>query len=255
MKGRTERRYCEVSCRDSLRHFDTNKVSLREKNFESTTNLKLLKRKQQRIMFVALFSLVVVLSLVYYMVTRSDYVTLVIKVQAPDDDARTFITGVDGEGYGDEDGGWAMLQLAPSYSFGVRFVNVFVPHGARIKDAYVELYSVGTPGHDHPNCRIYCDASDNAVNFSVCGVLDRCGRVYTTNFTRWNETVSYGKWVKTPSIAAQIQEVVNRKNWTSGNAVVVLFISEGIRGYSATFQNYENGYPARLHIVFEKERD
>ena len=35
--------------------------------------------------------------------------------------------------------------------FGVRFTNVNIPHGVKIKEAYVELFSIGTPGHDHPN--------------------------------------------------------------------------------------------------------
>ena len=209
---------------------------------------------RRRLFVFGFISVILVASAAYYVYTQPNYVKVVFKISSPHDDARTFITNIGDEGYGDEDGGWAMLQLAPSYSFGVRFVNVSVPHGARIKNAYVELYSLGTPGHDHPNCRIYCDDSDDAVNFSVKGVLDRCGRNYTENFTRWNETVPYGKWVRTPSIAAQIQEIVDRENWTSGNAIAVLFVSEGLRGYSATFQNYENGYPARLHIVFENEQ-
>ncbi|HEC82155.1 MAG TPA: hypothetical protein ENI42_07035 [Thermoplasmatales archaeon] len=234
----------------SLRHNYSSSLVIMKKNKKNNWRMK---RRRKMLVFGFVFTILLV-SVAYYAFTRPNYVTLTVEVSSPHDDARTFITTVGDEGYGDEDGGWAMLQLAPSYSFGVRFVNVTVPHGAKVKDAYVELYSVGTPGHDHPNCRIYCDASDNADNFSVRGVLDRCGRVYTENFTRWNETVSYGKWIKTPSIAPQVQEVINRENWTSGNAIAVLFVSEGLRGYSATFQNYENGYPARLHIVFEKKR-
>ena len=211
-------------------------------------------KKKKTIRSILLLISIAVVFFTIYMLTRPEYIVLMREVSAPDDDARTFITSIGENGYGNEDGGWATLQLSPSYSFGVRFTNITIPQGAKIKKAYVELYSIGTPGHCHPNCRIYCDASDNAVNFSVTGVLDICGRVYTNSFTRWNKTVAYGRWVRTPSITAQIQEIVNRKNWTSGNAIAVLFVSEGLRGYSAAFQNYENGYPARLYIVFEKEK-
>jgi len=229
---------------------EKNSVKKKKSSYKQRKSKYITKR---RILLVVIVSAVVILSLMYYEFTRSKDIKLIISVSSPEDDARTFTTDNNELGFGNEDGGWAMLQLAPSYSFGVRFVNVTLPDNAKIKDAYVELYSVGTPGIDHPNCRIYCDASANAVNFSVKGVLDRCGRNYTTNFTIWNETVPYGKWIRTPSITAQIREVINRENWTSGNAIAVLFVSEGLRGYSATFQNFENGYPARLHIIYEKE--
>lgn len=167
------------------------------------------------------------------------------------DDGRTFTVEHSEKGYGNEDGKWATLQLSSSYSFGVRFTNVAIPNDAKIKAAYVELYSVGTPGHRYPNCRIYCDDVDNAVNFSTFGVLNISGRIYTQSYEIWNATVPYGEWVKTPSIVAPVQEVIDRENWASGNSLAVLFVSEELMEYSASFQNYENGFPARLYVEWE----
>lgn len=166
------------------------------------------------------------------------------------DNVRTFAVYQNGNltGFGNENGSWALLQLSPSYSFGVKFDDIKINQGAEIKTAYILLYSVGTPVNRNPNCKIYCDDTDNAVNFSEKGVLDICGRNYTDNYILWNDTIEFEKWEKTPSLVAPIQEVINRKNWDSGNSIAFLFISEGKLGYSAVFQNFENGYPAKLYV-------
>jgi len=166
------------------------------------------------------------------------------------DNARTFAVYDNGNliGSGNENGSWALLQLSPSYSFGVKFNNIDIKQGAEIKTAYILLYSVGTPMNRYPNCKIYCDNTDNAVNFSEIGVLNISGRKYTINYALWNETVEFEKWVKTPSLVSPIQEVINRKNWKPGNSIAFLFITEGKLDYSATFQNFENGYPPKLYV-------
>lgn len=172
-------------------------------------------------------------------------------VNSEHDDARTFTTNSD-TGYGNEDGKWAILQLSPSYSFGVRFTNVTIPRYALIKTAYIELYSIGTPNHRHPVCRIYCDDVDNASNFtSTIGVLNISGRVYTSRYSDWNTTVPFAKWVSTPSLVDPMQEVIDRQNWNPGNAIAFLFVSKGTLDCAAAFQNYENGQPAKLYVEWE----
>lgn len=172
------------------------------------------------------------------------------EVNEEPDNARTFAVYTDGilTGFGNENGTWALLQLSSSYSFGVKFDNITIDQCAKIKTAYIDLYSVGTPNNRHPNCKIYCDDMDNAVNFVEKGVLDISGRIYTENYTLWNETVEFLKWTKTPSLVNPVQEVINRRNWVAGNSIAFLFITEGLFEYSATFQNFENGYPAKLYI-------
>ena len=181
--------------------------------------------------------------------TKSKYNESVFEIQNPDDDARTFTVENTEIGYGNEDGAWATNQLSPSYNFGLRFTNVSIPKNVTIHEAWVELYSVGTPGLDRPNCKIYCDNSSNSSEFSdSIGVLNVTGRNYTNAFSIWNETADYGVWVKTPLINTQIKEVMNNLNWSQGNPITVLFVSNGLKFYSAAFQNYESGYPAKLFI-------
>ena len=211
-----------------------------------------MKAFRKNIMMIASILIVVVVLVVFSQIDFSDNSFSDIYMVSDDhDDGRTFTVEGSEKGYDNEDGDWAFLQLSPSYSFGVRFTNVSIPRGSKIKEAYLELYSIGTPGHQHPNCRIYCDNVDDAVNFSVLGVLNISGRIYTSNYELWNNTVPYDVWVKTPGFVASVQEVIDRINWTSGNSIAVLFVSEGLYGYSAAFQNFENGYPARLYVEWE----
>ena len=177
--------------------------------------------------------------------------TTIAEVLNDNDDARTFTVENNDLGYGNEDGYYETLQLSPSYSFGVRFINIDIPKGAEIINASVSIYSTGTPGHSHPNCIIYCDNTSYSVNFSECGVLNICGRNYTKSSVIWNTTVPYGEWVFTPSIKNLIQDIINRDDWEKGNPITVLFISRGFKEYSATFQNHEKGYPARLEIKWK----
>ena len=199
-----------------------------------------------------MITIVVILGIILLSVILVGYLGNIHKatyeVNDENDDGRTFTVENTDVGYGDEYAAWALLQLSNSYSFGVKFDNVSIPQGATILEAYVELYSIGTPGHSNPNCKIYCDTSYNVVNFSTKGVLDICGRKYTHSYVLWNTTAPYDKWVKTISIVGLIQEVANRENWTPGNSMAVLFVSQGLAGYSAAFDNYNTGYPAKLYV-------
>lgn len=171
-------------------------------------------------------------------------------VNEENDDGRTFTVERSDVGYGNEYDGWALLQLSPSYSFGVKFDNISIPKDAIIRSAVIELFSVGTPLHRSVNCIIYGDNASSAVNFSVAGVLNISGRNYTKSFLVWNETIPYG-WVTTPSVVDILQEVRMRENWTAGHSVVFLFVTQGLKQYSSTFQNYQTGDPARLLLEWE----
>lgn len=214
----------------------------------------ILKKNKKFIILIVFFIAIISVVIIYVTGPMADAGVHhdVYVVSNEHDDSRTFTTNSD-TGYGDEDGKWAILQLSPSYSFGVRFTNLSIPRYATIKKAYIELYSIGTPMHRHPVCRIYCDDVDNAVNFSSIGVLDICGRIYTTHSSKWNATVPYRTWISTPSLVSPLQEVVDRQNWNQGNAISFLFISQGTLDCAAGFQNYESGQPAKLYVEWKLE--
>lgn len=172
------------------------------------------------------------------------------------DDARTFSVDLSDEGFGNEDGYYENLQLSPSYSFGLRFNNISIPKNAIIIDAYVGVYSVGTPGHRSPNCKIYADNVSNAASFNdTIGVLNITGRNYTESSVLWNETVAYDQWVRTPSITSVVQEVIDNNEWAENNSIAILFVTQGYWEYIASFNNFERGFASRLHVEWKENTD
>lgn len=209
------------------------------------------KYKIITIILIVLIALIVFIFLINNLSNKDSENWQVFEINDENDDGRSFTVEIGDLGYGNEYASWALLQLSPSYSFGLKFDNITIDKNATIIDAYIELFSVGTPGHRSPNCKIYCDNVDNPMNFSDIGVLDICGRNYTNNYTLWNESLPHNKWIKTPAIVEIIQELINRENWSSGNSIAILFISNGFQDFSAAFKNYDSGYPARLYIKLE----
>ena len=214
------------------------------------------KMLRNSIIIVAVILLgVIFLYLVGPIVFPDDVLSEIYTVNDENDDGRTFTVELGETGYGNEYETWALLQLSPSYSFGLKLDNISIPQGTTIEEAYIQLYSIGTPGHQNPNCIIYCDDVDNAVDFSVLGVLNISGRNYTNNSVVWNTTTPYGEWVKTPSLVNPLQEIIDRKNWTSGNSLAFLFVTKGLRWYSAAFNNYDTGYPAKLYVEWKEFKE
>ena len=214
--------------------------------------------KKRNITFITVFiavAVIVSVSLLYGKLLPDDTNYSTFFVSAPDDDSRTFIAENSELGYGDEDGEWAVLQLSPSYSFGVRFGNVSLPKHAEIIEAHIRLLSISTPISNSVNCFIYGDDSNHSHNFSVQGVLQRCGRTFTTNSVEWNTTVPYYECVQTPNIKTIVQEIINNETWEQGNGLSILFITKGLRGYSAAFQNFESGYPPALCVQWRPARE
>lgn len=178
---------------------------------------------------------------------KTDNLTL--QITSEDDDGRSFEVPST-MGYGNEPGAWANLQINPSYSFGIRFINVSIPKNAQITKAYVKLYSIGIPGHNQVNCLIYGDNVDNALNLTAMGCLDRSGRIYTNKSVDWDAPAPYHVWVQTPSLASIIQEIIDRPGWEIGNPIALLFVTKNTDD-TAVFANYDQGNPAELYIEWK----
>jgi hypothetical protein len=108
---------------------------------------------------------------------------------------------------------------------GLRFVNVKVPKGANVVNAYVEFavdeirdgtlaVSLLIDGERNPNAAPFTSANNNVT-----------GRPRTTAKVVWAPVnwTTVGQKDKTSNIAAVINEVVNQSGWVSGNALVLIF--------------------------------
>lgn len=132
---------------------------------------------------------------------------------------------------------------------GLRFLNVTIPNAATINSATLAVEIVSTT-HDDPDLTIFGEDTDDATTFTST-TNDISSRTPTTATTTWTAT-AIGTGVKTsPSIAAIIQEIVNRPGWTSGNDINILMNGNS----SASFfrirtYNAGSGSPATLNIDY-----
>lgn len=109
---------------------------------------------------------------------------------------------------------------------GMRFLNVTIPQGSTINTATVSLNFIST-SYDSPDTIIYCENVDDATTFTT-GASNISGRSLTSG-TAWAAT-NLGLGVKvSANFAAEVQTVVNRGGWASGNDLNVI-----IKGNSGT---------------------
>ncbi|MFV9631983.1 MAG: hypothetical protein ACNYWM_13080, partial [Methanosarcinales archaeon] len=116
-------------------------------------------------------------------------------------------------------------------TIGLRFQNIQVPKGAIITNAYVEFETDET-SLTSTNLTFYGEDVDNSVTF-IPG--------YSYNVSRRTKTSASVTWLnvpawdtldekhQTPDISPIIQEIVNRNNWASGNALSIIVTGSGRR--------------------------
>lgn len=135
------------------------------------------------------------------------------------------------------------------WNTGLRFANVTVPNGATINVCYIEVFI--TPIGDDPNVTIYCEAVDNAANFST--TADVTSRANSTASVSWVATnLGWNAFKTSPSLVGPVQEIVNRGGWASGNAIVFLFRGKTDFTSEMTIQSYDGSSTnaAKLHIEY-----
>jgi hypothetical protein len=137
---------------------------------------------------------------------------------------------------------------------GVRFSNVTIDQGATIAAAYLSF----TADEDEDNnceVRIYGEDADNASTYSST-YKNIYNRKKTSKKVTWKPgDFDEDKTYKTPDLKAVVQEIVDRSNWNSGNAMA--FIVKKKSGSNRELVSYEensNKAPT-LTIIYEKVAD
>ena len=115
---------------------------------------------------------------------------------------------------------------------GVRFTNLKIPQGAKIRRAEVR-FTADEIDRGALKLKVYADDSDNAARFEEKS-RNLSKRPATAAKVRWQpqdwrKVGERGGKQFTPNVAPLLQEVVNRRGWQSGNAFAVLFSSESKR--------------------------
>lgn len=111
---------------------------------------------------------------------------------------------------------------------GFRFPNVTLPQGAQIAEAYLE-FTVDGPYSDDLTIAFYGENRGNAQPFSSFSRPEN--RLLTQASAVWHIPASdhweLGQIRTSPDLTAIVQEIVNRPDWASGNALAIIVKNAG----------------------------
>lgn len=135
---------------------------------------------------------------------------------------------------------------------GIRFNSLNVPQGAKIKKAYLEVFSIQDQwislSYD-----IFADNVSNSQTFSQ-GLLPS-QRVLTGSSVSHSSDVSWSAntWNQLDEISAVLQEIVNRSDWQSGNSVSLIIKGKGGSWARKFVQSYDNSasLAPKLTVVYQ----
>jgi len=153
----------------------------------------------------------------------------------PDNDNRdcydASTIGLDLNGYGDDGGlgvgiwdGGALYIIDSVFKTGLQF-PLDIPDGAIVTSAYIEVEAM--LGSDPPlqGMRIHVADEDNVTAFTtgLPRLTDRYNWVETSiDWTLRSWITAYETRYRSPDMAAQIQSVVSRPGWSSGNYIALM---------------------------------
>ncbi len=110
---------------------------------------------------------------------------------------------------------------------GMRFQNIWIPQGAVIDSAFIEVVShESKTTEDVANLTIVCDANPNAPTFTEDSLFTDRNR--TNASVEWIVDEEWGLWTphRTPDLSALVQEVIDTDGWEAGNALAFIILGE-----------------------------
>jgi len=132
---------------------------------------------------------------------------------------------------------------------GMRFLNVAVPQGATISNAYLEFETDETDSVS-TTLNFYAEDIDDAPAFSTSS-FDITDRTKTSASVTWSNVPAWDtldEKHQTPDLSAIIQEVVDRSGWSSGNDMVIIVDGSGER--TAEAYDGESANAPLLHFEY-----
>jgi hypothetical protein len=145
--------------------------------------------------------------------------------------------------------GSSVSQLNGTNHAGLRFAGVNLPNSQAILSAtltFPELSNLGGSGA-MTHTTVYAEAADNSTTFTTA----------TNNVSSRSRTTASGSLGVAPSatsnfqveVTTQVQQVLNRTGWASGNALSLLLIASGTSSANFIDPYRQNMYPPTLTIV------
>ena len=130
----------------------------------------------------------------------------------------------------------------------LRFTNVKIPQGAKIKNAIISFTAIAADSAP-VTLHVRAEASDNAAPFGR-SVRDRA---QTAAASTWNPRPwTKGKATRTSDLGSVVQEVASRSGWQSGNALAFYVTGDGKAKRSAYARDKSSRYAPLLTLTFEQ---
>lgn len=139
-----------------------------------------------------------------------------------------------------------------------RFLNIYIPPGAAILEAYLKLTARTSDASTGVKSRLRGEKNTNPATFSTYANYD--ARTRTTAQIDWDDIPSWtlGTLYQSPDIKTIIQEIVNLAGWTSGNPIVIFWDDHEARTATdvarlrrARSWNHTSRTPPMLYIKWE----
>ena len=170
-----------------------------------------------------------------------------VKVNASSDDAEESTSGKVDSTSSDLE----LISENDDQTVGMRFRGLNIPQGATITNAYIQ-FQVDESTRDSTNLIIQGEANNNAATFRT-QTNDISSRPRTTASVNWlpepwSTAGEAGLKQRTPELNSIIQEIVNQKNWESGNSLVTIITGSGERT-AESFDGDSSGAPL-LHVKY-----
>ena len=102
-------------------------------------------------------------------------------------------------------------------AIGIRFLNISIPPGSVITDAYITFKAKDNESNE-TYLVIKGENSDNADRFSDDD-YDITNRSVTSAFVNWDNVPPWNnnEYYNTPDLTSIVQEIISREGWASGN--------------------------------------
>jgi len=143
---------------------------------------------------------------------------------ASSDDAEQEDDAMDSLHDDDLDAGWeGDPEKQHVLTTGLRFRNISIPRGAVIDSAYIVLTShEGKDAEDVAIITIVGHSHGNSPTFTMDALITV--RDQTSKSVEWTVNVPWTLWgtYQTPDLKSIVQEIIDRSDWNSGNALSIL---------------------------------
>ncbi len=162
--------------------------------------------------------------------------TIDVRVSTEDDDAEEYLDG--DFTVGDVDLASSDLELIYddgscncNQEVGMRFLNISIPQGATITNAYVEFTTDFDGPTDTTNLTFYAEDIDDAPTFTTAtnNITNRTKTLASVDWDNVPVWDTVGETHQTPDLSLVIKEIVDRPGWTSGNDLVIIVTGSGRR--------------------------